>query len=459
MPYHLIARARAGTVAISVIAPQHYKRWLRGQVKRTRQWLKTTGFGGEEGQHAVLPAADGKLAGVVFCQPADGEIWSWSGLAARLPKGSYKIGGTLAQPAANRAALGWAMAGYAFTRFGKPERRIADLVWPADAEQSRVTAAIEATFFVRDLINTPAGDMGPSQLAEEARTLARAHRAKVSVIAGDKLLGANYPAIHAVGRAAADPPRLIDLTWGDARAPKVTLVGKGVCFDSGGLDLKPAGNMKLMKKDMGGGAHALGLAHMIMAARLKVRLRVLVPAVENAVAGNAYRPLDVVRTRKGLTVEIGNTDAEGRVVLSDALHEASLEGPELLIDFATLTGAARVALGAELPAMFCNDEALASALLAKAEAAGDPLWRMPLYAPYRSKIDSKVADLNNVSDSPHGGAITAALFLESFVGKNVKWVHLDIMGWNLATRPGRPEGGEAMGMRAAYALIAERYGG
>ncbi len=459
MPYHLIDRARAGTVAITVIAPRDYRRWLKGQAKRTRQWLKTTGFGGEEGQHAVLPATDGKLAGVVFCQPADGEMWSWSGLAARLPKGSYKIGGTLDRPAANRAALGWAMAGYAFTRYGKSERRTADLVWPADADRARVTAAIEATFFVRDLINTPAGDMGPSQLAEEARTLAQTHGAKVSVIAGDKLLSSNYPAIHAVGRAAADAPCLIDLTWGDGRAPKVTLVGKGVCFDSGGLDLKPAGYMKLMKKDMGGGAHALGLAHMIMAAGLDVRLRVLVPAVENAVAGNAYRPLDVVRTRKGLTVEIGNTDAEGRVVLSDALHEASLETPELLIDFATLTGAARVALGTELPAMFCNDDKLAAALLAKAETAGDPMWRMPLHAPYLSKLASKVADLNNVGDSPHGGAITAALFLESFVARKVKWVHLDIMGWNLATRPGRPEGGEAMGMRAVYALIAERYGG
>lgn len=459
MPYHLIDRARAGTVPITVVAPSQYKRWLKGQNKRNRQWLKATGFGGEEGQHAVLPAADGKLAGVIFCQPPDGEIWPWSALSDQLPKGSYKIDGPLLQPAANRAALGWAMSGYAFTRYGKRERRVADLVWPADAEQARITAAIEATFFVRDLINTPAGDMGPSQLAEEARTLARAHKAKISVIAGDKLLGANYPAIHAVGRAAADPPCLIDLTWGDARAPKLTLVGKGVCFDTGGLDLKPASYMQLMKKDMGGGAHALGLAHMIMAARLNVRLRVLVPAVENAVAGNAYRPLDVVRTRKGLTVEIGNTDAEGRVVLSDALFEASLEGPDLLIDFATLTGAARVALGAELPAMFCNDEAISASLLAKADAAGDPVWRMPLHAPYRRMIDSKVADLNNVSEGPHGGAITAALFLQEFVGKGVKWVHLDIMGWNRATRAGRPEGGEAMGMRAAYALIAERFGG
>lgn len=458
MPYNLITRARASTTAITVIDPLHYRSWLKGQSKRTRHWLKATGFGGGECQHTTLPSADGKLAGVVFCQPADGEIWSWSGLAAELPHGSYRIDDMLDQSTANRAALGWAMASYAFTRYGKPKRRIGNLVWPAGADQARITAAIEATFLVRDLINTPAADMGPSQLADEARTLAQTHGAKVNMIVGDDLLGANYPAIHAVGRAASDPPLLIDLIWGDEQAPKVTLVGKGVCFDSGGLDLKPASYMKLMKKDMGGGAHVLGLAHMIMKTRLNVRLRVLVPTVENAIGSNAYRPLDVVRTRKGLTVEIGNTDAEGRVVLSDALYEASLESPELLMDFATLTGAARVALGTDLPAMFCNDEELALDLLTKSNVANDPMWRLPLYTPYRREIDSKVADLNNVSSSPYGGAITAALFLKSFVGKDVKWAHFDIMGWNLATRAGRPEGGEAMGMRAAYELIAERFG-
>ena len=458
MPYNLIARARASTTAITVIDPSHYRNWLKGQANRTRQWLKATGFGGGEGQHSTLPSADGKLAGVVFCQPADGQIWPWSRLAVDLPHGSYRIDGMLDGSTANRAALGWAMASYVFTRYGKPQGRIGNLVWPAGAEQAQVIAAIEATFLVRDLINTPAADMGPSQLAEEAHTLAQTHGAKVTVIVGDDLLGANYPAIHAVGRAASDPPCLIDLIWGDERAPKVTLVGKGVCFDSGGLDLKPANHMKLMKKDMGGGAHVLGLAHMIMAAHLNVRLRVLVPAVENAVGSNAYRPLDVIRTRKGLTVEIGNTDAEGRVVLSDALHEASIERPALLIDFATLTGAARVALGTDLPAMFCNDEELALALLNKSDEANDPMWRLPLYTPYSREINSKVADLNNVGNSPYGGAITAALFLKFFVSKDVKWAHFDIMGWNLATRAGRPEGGEAMGMRAAYELIAERFG-
>ncbi len=458
MPFHLIARAKANTVPITALAAADYGGWLKGRPKRVRAWLKATGYIGEDGTHALLPGAGGRLEGVVFCHRPDGEMWSWSGLAEALPGGSYRIDGELPQPAANRAALGWALAGYAFTRYGKPAPSIPDLVWPAGADRPRIIGALEANFLVRDLINTPAGDMGPSQLAAAARALAGEHRAKVKVIAGDGLLKSNYPAIHAVGRAAADPPCLIDLTWGDARRPRVSVVGKGVCFDSGGLDLKTANTMKLMKKDMGGGAHAIGLAHMIMSAGLPVRLRMLVPAVENAVAGNAYHPLDVVRTRKGLTVEIGNTDAEGRVVLSDCLHEASLEKPALLIDFATLTGAARVALGAELPAMFCNDEALAAALLAKAEATADRLWRMPLHAPYRRHIDSKVADLSNTGDSPHGGAITAALFLQSFVGEGVPWVHLEIMGWNTSSRPGRPEGGEAMGVRAAYALVAERFG-
>jgi leucyl aminopeptidase len=279
------------------------------------------------------------------------------------------------------------------------------------------------------------------------------------VIVGDELLQQGYPAVHAVGRAASPEraPRLIDIEFGDANHPKVTLVGKGVCFDSGGLDLKPATNMKLMKKDMGGGAQVLGLASMIRDAGLPVRLRVLIPAVENSVSGSALRPLDVVRSRKGTTIEIGNTDAEGRVILADALTEASSETPALLIDFATLTGAARVALGADLPALFCNDEETAKALLAKADSESDPLWRMPLFKPYRKQIESKVADLTNSTDSPLAGAITAALFLQEFVGSGIPWAHVDLMAWNLTSRPGRPEGGEAMGMRAAFALVEERF--
>ena len=291
-----------------------------------------------------------------------------------------------------------------------------------------------------------------------ARKLAREFRARCSVIVGDDLLKKNYPMVHAVGRASDRAPRLIDIVWGNPRHPKVTLVGKGVCFDSGGLDLKPASGMKLMKKDMGGAANALGLARMIMSAKLPVRLRVLVPAVENSVSGDAFRPLDVLDSRAGITVEIGNTDAEGRLILGDALYEAASEDPELLLDFATLTGAARVALGPELPAMFSNDDTLACDLSKYGEAAGDPVWRLPIWKPYRRTMDSKVADINNIGEMAQGGAIIAALFLYEFVKDTVPWAHFDIMAWNMSSRPGRPAGGEAMAIRAAFGTIAARFG-
>src|SRR5438874_526769 len=301
----------------------------------------------------------------------------------------------------------------------------------------------------------------PGESGKLARVLgrvAKAAGARHRVIVGDDLLTANYPTIHAVGRASVRAPRLVDIVWGDPAAPKVTLVGKGVCFDSGGLDLKTASGMRLMKKDMAGAAIVLGLAQAIMDAQLPVRLRVLLPCVENAVSGNAMRPLDIVRTRKGLTVEIGNTDAEGRLILCDALAEASTEKPELLIDMATLTGAARVALGPELAALFCNDEGLARGLLETAAAEEDPMWRMPLWRPYRKMIDSKIADINNVSESPHAGAVTAALYLQEFVEPQIPWAHLDVMAWNPQSRPGRPEGGEATALRALYAHITQRFG-
>jgi leucyl aminopeptidase len=310
----------------------------------------------------------------------------------------------------------------------------------------------------RDLINTPAEDMGPPELAEAAQTLAAKHGARYRVIVGDELLELNYPAIHMVGRAAAKAPRLIDFVWGNENAPKLTLVGKGVCFDTGGLDLKPSGGMRMMKKDMGGAATLLGLASAIMEAKLPVRLRVMVPAVENAVAGNAFRPLDIIKTRKGMTVEVGNTDAEGRLILCDALYEACNERPTLLIDMATLTGAARTALGPELPALFANDDAVADELLRFGLNESDPLWRLPLWKPYRQMIVSPIADLNNVSESSFAGAITAALYLDAFVTPGTPWIHIDTYAWNQKSRPGRPEGGEALAMRALYALIEHRFG-
>ena len=299
--------------------------------------------------------------------------------------------------------------------------------------------------------------MGPKELAAAARKLAKTHKAQITVTSGDQLLKQNYPTIHAVGRAASDPPRLIDLRWGNVRHPKITLVGKGVCFDSGGLDIKSSAGMRYMKKDMGGAAHALGIASMVMAAKLPIRLRVLIGAVENAISGNAYRPGDVIKTRQGLTVEVGNTDAEGRLVMSDCLTEACREKPEAVLDFATLTGAARVALGTDLPALFSNNDGLAKDLLDASEKSVDPIWQLPLFDDYRGLLKSDIADLNNISTGGYGGAITAALFLQAFVDDKTPWAHFDLMAWNTQSRPGRPVGGEAMGLRAVYSMLEKRY--
>ncbi len=456
MPLHLIARTKRDTTPIQIVAPD-YERWLKRQSRQAKTWLGRVGFSGKPGASAVVPNEDGTMAHAVFVPEPNGGPWAWSMLAGSLPPGSYRLDDAEGLDV-DQAALGWALNGYEFTAYREPRRNMAELVWPKGADRAAVTAAAEATFLVRELISTPAGDMGPTALAKAARTLASKHGARVVTTVGDKLLAANYPSIHTVGRAAADAPRLIDLRWGAVDGPKVTLVGKGVCFDSGGLDIKPSAGMRLMKKDMGGAAQVLGLASMIMDAGLPVRLRVLIPAVENAVAGNAFRPLDVIRTRAGTTVEVGNTDAEGRLVLADCLTEASREKPALLLDFATLTGAARVALGTELPALFTNDDAVAEAFHRHGAETYDSVWRMPLHAPYRSLLESNVADLSSTGTTGYAGAITAALFLKEFVGPGVAWAHLDIMAYNTSSRPGRPEGGEAMGMRAAYAVIAERFG-
>jgi leucyl aminopeptidase len=426
----------------------------------TESWIKSAGYSGKPGTVLLLPGGEaGGVAGALVGVEDNGDIWSWGGATQALPPGNYRIEGNLSADAAGRAALGWALGSYAFTRYKQNDRPARNLVWPNGANRKYVASAATATSLVRDLINTPAADMGPADLAEAARELAREFGADFKATVGDELLERNYPAIHAVGRAAAVAPRLIDMSWGGANHPRVTLVGKGVCFDTGGLDLKPSRGMALMKKDMGGAATVLGLARMIMANGVPVRLRVLAPAVENSVSGNAMRPRDILRTRKGLTVEIGNTDAEGRLVLADALTEAMADKPDLVLDFATLTGAARSAVGTGIAAMFSPDDGLAEALYRNGVAEDDPVWRMPLWRPYRRIIDSKVADINNAGDSPYAGAITAALFLAEFVDEGVPWAHFDIMAWNPAARPGRPEGGEAMAMRAAFAAIRERYAG
>ena len=422
-----------------------------------RRWLKATGFTAEPGTRAMLPDGEGGVARILVGVAAGDPLWSLADLPDGLPEGDYRLDPEPAAGPATRMALGWALGCYAFTRYKARKRDFAHLLWPRAADRGLVERLACGIALARDLINTPAEHMGPTELAGAVEELASRSAAQCRIIAGEALLAENYPMIHAVGRASARPPALADLTWGDASAPKLTLVGKGVCFDSGGLDLKPASGMRLMKKDMGGAATLIGLAGAVMDANLPVRLRLLVPAVENAVSANAFRPLDVIRTRKGLTVEIGNTDAEGRLILCDALAEADGEKPALLLDMATLTGAARTALGPELPALFANDDALAEALIAAGTAEQDPLWRLPLWPPYRKLLKSRVADLNNVSDSAFAGAITAALYLQEFVSAGTQWAHIDTYAWNASSRPGRPEGGEALALRALYRLIEQRF--
>ena len=450
---HLTRRA-GKSVPITPVTTPEFKGWLKAQRAAVRNWVEAVRFEPKPGKHVLLPASDGALARVLLCVESGGDIWSYGGLPTGLPRGTYRIDGLSDAASATRAALGWSLGGYAFGRY-KKRPSPARLLWPDAADRPAVERTAAAVFLVRDLVNTPAEDMGPAELAAAAESVAKAHGAKIKIIVGDDLLKSGYNLIHAVGRASARAPRLVDLRWGD-RGPLIALVGKGVCFDSGGLDLKSAQNMLLMKKDMGGAAHVLALAQMVMDARLPVRLRVLIPAVENSVSANAFRPLDVIRSRKGITVEIGNTDAEGRLILCDALAEACGDKPQLIVDCATLTGAARVALGPDLPAMFCNHDATADALLRHGLAENDPLWRLPLHKPYRRMLDSKVADINNVSEGSYAGSVTAALFLQEFVDPAIPWVHIDMMAWNPSARPGRPDGGEAQCLRALYALVAER---
>jgi len=419
-------------------------------------WASANGFSGEAGRTLILPGEGGALAGALF-GTGDGESQLAVGALARsLPEGDWYFAQDL--PASGLAALALVLGGYVFTRYGKKPGKALRFALPSGADGAYLRRIAEGIFLTRDLVNTPTSDMGPDELEEAARTLGAAHGAEISVTHGDDLLARNFPMIHAVGRASTGAPRLIDMIWGPNDAPKVTLVGKGVCFDTGGLDIKPSSGMLLMKKDMGGAANVLGLASMIMAAKLKVRLRVLIPAVENSIAGNAFRPGDVLRSRKGITVEIGNTDAEGRLVLADALALADEEKPELLVDMATLTGAARVALGPDLPPFYTDDDTLASDIAAASLAVEDPLWRMPLWRPYDAKLSSKIADINNVTTDGFAGSITAALFLKRFVEKTPGWAHFDIFAWNPADRPHGLTGGEAQGIRALERIIATRFG-
>ncbi len=426
-----------------------------------RQFAKANGFTAKPGACLTLPATNGEIAQVLFgLDEANGKFrdpFRPGQLPGLLPPGIYRFA-NVPPNEARLAALAFALGTYRFGRYRKADATEVKLVPPERVDVFDIMRSAEAVTLARDLINTPANDMGPEELALAAQRLAQRFEADFNCVVGDDLKKQNFPLIHAVGSASSRAPRLIDFIWGDPAHPKVTLVGKGVCFDSGGLDLKPSGSMLIMKKDMGGAACVLALAQMVMDAKLKIRLRVLIPAVENAVAGDAFRPLDVFPSRKGLTVEIGNTDAEGRLVLADALALADEEKPDLLIDLGTLTGAARVALGPDLPPFYTGDEALAQELLACAKRENDPLWRLPLWPPYDSWLDSKVANVNNAASGTFAGSITCALFLQRFVEFANSWLHVDIFAWTPQAKPGRPEGGECQAARAIYRLLSERYG-
>jgi leucyl aminopeptidase len=444
-------------IPIHLVNKDGFEAWAKTLSGPQRTALAAQKFDGGGYQVAIVPDGEGWFAAGGVADPETLSSWCMARLAEALPAGTYRRAS--GEPGA--ALHGWQTAQYRFTRY----REDKDAAGPRvllTREAGRIAAAqaeAKATFLVMDLVNTPAEDMGPAQLEATAEALAKAHGAKVKVARGDAL-EQEFPMVHAVGRAAgrSHAPRMIELDWGDAKAPRLAIVGKGVCFDSGGLDIKPSAGMLLMKKDMGGAAHALALAGLVMGAGLKVRLQVLVPAVENAIAGNAFRPGDVLRSRKGLSVEIGNTDAEGRLILADALALASEGKPELILDFATLTGAARVALGPDLPALFAREDATADALFAAGKENDDPVWRLPLHEPYAEWLKSDIADTNNAHANAFAGSSVAALFLDKFVGEGVDWAHFDTFAWRPNPKPGRPKGGAALGLRASWAMLRQRFG-
>lgn len=446
-------------VPVYLLKADEFEDWCNEQEPRWRAYVTSCGFKAEKGKVLFLPGAEGAFDAVVFGQGDGSDPFVTGALPGLLPAGDYSFAGDVQE--LDGALLGWALGSYQFGACkssddtSEPKR----LVVADTSDLERVSNIAEGVFLARNLINIPANEMGPEALANAAEDLAGKHNTNCTVICGGDLLTERHHMIHAVGRASEEAPRLIDFTWGRDDAPKITLVGKGVCFDSGGLNIKPGESMRLMKKDMGGAANTLGLASMIMGAKLDVRLRVLIPAVENAISSNAYRPGDVLQSRKGLTVEIGNTDAEGRLILGDALALADEEAPDLIVDLATLTGAARVAMGPEVPPFYTDDDALADDLAKASGAVSDPVWRLPLWKPYAEGLSSKVADVCHITSGGFAGSITAALFLQKFVEAAKSWVHFDIYGWNATSRPGRDVGGEAQAIRALFEFLSRRYGG
>lgn len=452
-------------VPIKPLLKSTFNAWVARCAPYLQQWVKANRFTAEPGLICLVPDQQGNLAEVLIGISAADDFWAFGDLPARLPAGQYQL--ELTEPIWpqpefwRRACLAWGLGSYRFDRYlqknRQPEAEKPQLLIPSEANPTLCEQMVTAIYRIRDLINIPTEDLSPAALAQAAIELAHSAGAEIQVISGDDLLAANYPMIHAVGRGSTRPPCLVDLQWGDPQAPLLTLVGKGICFDSGGLNLKSGDGMRYMKKDMAGAAHMLGLAQLIIAQRLPVRLRVLLAAAENMVAGNSYRPGDIIKTRGGISVEITNTDAEGRLVLCDALSAAVEKNPDLLIDFSTLTGAARVALGPDIAAFFANQEALAQGLVQAGEQTRDPLWRLPLYQPYERYLKSELADISNASFGPFAGAITAALYLKQFVPAKIPWAHFDISAWNFDQLPGRPVGAEANAIRAVYSYLENRY--
>lgn len=443
-------------ITVKPLIKSSFDAWYALQDSYVQQWLKANRFSAELGTVCLVPDQNGKLAQVLVGLGVGDDFWVFGDLPSRLPEGNYQ-----SDLIDSKAVIAWGLGSYSFTRYQKknrkPESDKPRLYIPPAANPELCQNMVESIYWVRDLINTPTEDMSPAVLAEAAVDLAKTYGSNAQVIVGDDLLAANYPTIHAVGRGSARPPQLVDFQWGDPAAPLVTLVGKGICFDSGGMNLKSPEGMRYMKKDMAGAAHVLGLARVIMAQKLPVRLRVLLAIAENMVAGNSYRPGDVIITRAGISVEISNTDAEGRLVMCDALAAAVSESPDLLLDFSTLTGAARIAVGPDVAAYFANQENLAQGLARAGEQSRDPLWRLPLYQAYERYLKSEIADICNASTGPYAGAITAALYLKQFVPDDIPWAHFDVSAWNFDRLPGRPVGGEANGLRAAYAYLESRY--
>ena len=443
------------SIPIDVVLKSEFSTWKKSQSEYIQNWINSSQFKPKPSNILCIPNSTGVINSVLVIAELDNMIWALGRCTKQLPAGNYHI--TSPHHENNQIYIGWGLGAYQFSHYKKNKEKEIKLRIDSSIDNNKLSALLQATSIVRDMVNTPASDMMPQDIAEQCLKVSKEFNVKVKQCIGNNLIKENYPMIHAVGRASVYEPQLIEFNWGDSKHPKVCLIGKGVSFDSGGLDIKPSQGMRLMKKDMGGAAHVIGIAHAIMKLNLPIHLQVLVPAVENAISGDAFRPGDILTSRSGKTIEIDNTDAEGRLILCDAIIKAVEDNPDLIIDFATLTGAARIALGTEVPAFFTNDDSLVTSFIEAAKRVHDPVWHMPLHQPYRYMLNSSIADICNAASSGYGGAITAALFLKEFVPVETKWVHFDVMAWNTRARAGRPKGGEAMGLRTVIEFLHNYY--